>query len=351
MSQRKTGGTPSKRNSRYRAKGTSAPKPVATSGKVRDGAGAEKPSPRGWGSKPAAAPGLYIVATPIGNLGDVTLRALDILDAADVIACEDTRVTGKLRAAHGISTPMTPYHEHNAERARPKLIERLKRGEIVALVSDAGTPLVSDPGYRLVQAAIAAGINVTAAPGATAPIAALVVAGLPTDRFLFAGFLPPRPGPRRRALDGFAAIDASLIFLEAPRRLAASLADMADALGARPAAVAREMTKLHEEVRRGTLAQLAAHYRAAGAPRGEAVVVVAPPPAPEALDRVGDGDAAASGAVMAALDALLREALGRASVRDAATQVAGATGIARRRVYRRALELAGVAAPKPPDPG
>jgi 16S rRNA (cytidine1402-2'-O)-methyltransferase len=270
----------------------------------------------------------------------VTLRALEILKAAHVIACEDTRVTGKLRAAHGISTPMTPYHEHNAERAGPKLIERLKRGEIVALVSDAGTPLISDPGYRLVQAAIEAGVNVTAAPGASAPIAALVLAGLPTDRFFFAGFLASRTGARRRALEGFAAIDASLIFLEAPRRLAASLDDMANALGARPAAVARELTKLHEEVRRGTLVQLAAHYAAAGAPRGEAVIVVAPPLAPEA----GEGESEA-----AALDAQLRDALGRLSVRDAATQVAAATGIARRRVYRRALELAGEGGTRPPD--
>ncbi len=324
MSQRKTGATPSSRKARCGARETSAPNPVPAGRTVpRRGA--------------APAPGLHIVATPIGNLGDVTLRALDILEAADVIACEDTRVTGKLRTAYGITTPMTTYHEHNAARVRPRLIERLERGEIVALVSDAGTPLVSDPGYRLVRAAIAAGVKVTAAPGATAPITALILAGLPTDRFLFAGFLPTRPGPRRRALDGLAAVDASLIFLEAPRRLAAALADMAGALGPRPAAVARELTKLHEEVRRGSLAELAAHYRAAGAPRGEAVVVVAPPQAPGG-GPAGEHDEGPEGA---ALDTRLRRALARGSVRDAATEVAAATGLPRRRVYGRALALAG----------
>lgn len=331
MSQRKPGATRSNRKARSGATEPSAPNPVPA-GRTR---------PRRIS---APAPGLHIVATPIGNLGDVTLRALDILQAADVIACEDTRVTGKLRTAYGITTPMTTYHEHNAARVRPRLIERLKRGEIVALVSDAGTPLVSDPGYRLVRAAIAAGINVTAAPGATAPITALILAGLPTDRFLFAGFLPTRAGPRRRALDGLAVVDASLIFLEAPRRLAATLADMAEALGARPAAVARELTKLHEEVRRGSLAELAAHYRAAGAPRGEAVVVVAPPEARAGGETRGqDGDPEED----AALDTRLRRALARGSVRDAAAQVAAATGLPRRRVYRRALELAGKAGAEP----
>ncbi len=270
--------------------------------------------------------GLHIVATPIGNLADMTFRAVEVLRRADIIACEDTRVTGKLRAAYGITTPTTAYHEHNARRARPALIERLKRGGIVALVSDAGTPLISDPGYQLVRAAIDEGILVSLAPGASAPLAAMVLSGLPTDRFFYAGFLPPRAKARRDALAGFAAIDASLVFLESPRRLAAALKDMADMLGARDAAVARELTKLHEEVRRGRLAELAGHYAAAGAPKGEVVVVVGPP----AGDRAEAVD----------LDADLRHALAAMSVRDAAAVVAAATGLPRRAVYARALALA-----------
>lgn len=270
--------------------------------------------------------GLHIVATPIGNLADMTFRAVEVLRRADIIACEDTRVTGKLRAAYGIATPTTAYHEHNARRARPALIERLKRGGIVALVSDAGTPLISDPGYQLVRAAIDEGIPVSLAPGASAPLAAMVLSGLPTDRFFYAGFLPPRAKARRDALAGFAAIDASLVFLESPRRLAAALKDMADMLGARDAAVARELTKLHEEVRRGPLAELAGHYAAGGAPKGEVVVVVGPP--------AGDGAEATD------LDADLRHALAAMSVRDAAAVVAAATGLPRRAVYARALALA-----------
>ena len=265
------------------------------------------------------SPGLHIVATPIGNLADITLRALEVMRRADIIACEDTRVTGKLRAAYDIATPMTAYHEHNAERARPALIERLKRGGIVALVSDAGTPLISDPGYRLVRAAVGEGIPVTVVPGPSAPIAGMVLSGLPTDRFYYAGFLPPRRVGRRAALARLAGIDASLVFLESPRRLAAALADMAAALGTRDAAVARELTKLHEEVRRASLAELARHYRAAGPPKGEAVVIVGCAPA-------------ACASMSAALAAM--------SVRDAAAHVAAATGVARRAVYTRALELA-----------
>ncbi|MGH6952960.1 MAG: 16S rRNA (cytidine(1402)-2'-O)-methyltransferase, partial [Alphaproteobacteria bacterium] len=203
--------------------------------------------------KPSQAPArskrpgrLVVVATPIGNLADITLRAIDTLGAADLIACEDTRVTGKLLKAHGVETPMTPYHEHNAERARPAILERLMEGRHVALVSDAGTPLVSDPGYKLVRAAIEAGVEVTTVPGPSAVIAALVVSGLPTDRFLFAGFVPSREGARRRALAALAAVPATLVFFESGRRLARSLADMAEALGDRPAAIARELTKLHE---------------------------------------------------------------------------------------------------------
>ncbi len=281
--------------------------------------------------------GLYIVATPIGNLADITLRALAVLEQADVIACEDTRVTGKLLKAHGIATPMTPYHEHNAGRARPALLRRLRRGATVALLSDAGTPLISDPGYKLARACLEAGLNVTAVPGASAPLAALVLSGLPTDRFFFAGFLPAKAAARRKALSELAGVKATLVFFESPRRLGAALADMADILGSRGAAVARELTKLFEEVRRATLGELAAHYRDAGPPRGEVVVVVAPPGKPAS----GDVPARGAGREAQDLDDRLLSALRQASVRDAAASVAAATGLPRRRVYARALALVG----------
>jgi 16S rRNA (cytidine1402-2'-O)-methyltransferase len=274
----------------------------------------------------AAAPGLYLVATPIGNLADISLRALDLLSKADVIACEDTRVTRKLLAAHGLRTPMSTYHEHNAERVRPRLIEQMKCGKAVALVSDAGTPLISDPGYKLVQAAAAAGLAVTALPGASAALAALVVSGLPSDRFLYAGFLPAKSAARRQVLRELAIVPATLIVYESARRLPAALADMAAVLGPRPAAVARELTKLHEEVRRQTLDALAAHYAAAGPPRGEVVIVIGPP-------------AAAAATVADDLDAHLRAALATESLRDAVAAVAAVTGVPRQKVYARALEL------------
>ncbi len=278
----------------------------------------------------ALAPGLYLVATPIGNLADISLRALDVLAKADLVACEDTRTTRKLLSAHGIKAALTSYHEHNAARVRPRLMEHLECGETVALVSDAGTPLVSDPGYRLVEAAIASDIAVTAIPGASAGLAALTVSGLPTDRFFFAGFLPAKAAARRRALGELAAVEASLVIYESARRLPAALADMAEVLGPRQGAVARELTKLYEEVRRGTLSDLADHYASAGPPKGEVVVVVGPP------ERGG-------GATLAAqdLDAKLGAALGRASLRDAVAAVAAETGLPRKRVYARALELAG----------
>ena len=290
-------------------------------------AGAE-PNDAALRSKPAKlAPGLYLVATPIGNLADITLRALEVLSAANTIACEDTRVTRKLLRAHGLERAMTAYHEHNAERVRPRLIERLKNGESVALVSDAGTPLISDPGYKLVRAVVAEGLRVSVVPGPSAPLAALVVSGLPSDRFLYAGFLPAKQAARRKVLAELSEIPVTLIFLESPRRLAATLEDMAQLLGARPAAVARELTKLFEEVRRGRLADLAAQYRAAGPPRGEIAIVVGPPN-PEA-PRADD------------LDDLLAAALEQASLRDAATRVAAETGLPRREVYARALALSG----------
>ncbi|MDX1484103.1 MAG: 16S rRNA (cytidine(1402)-2'-O)-methyltransferase [Alphaproteobacteria bacterium] len=278
------------------------------------------------GENRALAPGLYLVATPIGNLRDITLRALDTLAAVDIIACEDRRVTGKLLAAHGISTPMTTYHEHNAARVRPRLVSRLAKGERIALVSDAGTPLISDPGYKLVAACRANGVAVTALPGASAPLAALVLSGLPSDRFHFAGFLPPRTSARRNALEGLAHIDATLVLFESGHRLGALLGDAADILGGRKGAVCRELTKLHEEVVSGDLPTLAARYRDEAPPKGEIVVVVAPP-------------AVEPGLSAQALDRRLRAALADASLRDAVALVTAETGLPRRRVYARALAL------------
>src|SRR5215469_879146 len=229
---------------------------------------------------PPLAPGLHLVATPIGNLRDVSLRALEVLAAADAVACEDTRVTRKLLSHYAIATPLTPYHDHNAATALPKLIARLGEGARIALVSDAGTPLVSDPGYRLVRAAQAAGHPVTVVPGASAVLAALGVAGLPTDRFFFEGFLPPKEAARRARIAALARIPATLVLFETGPRLAASLADLAAGLGEREAAVCRELTKLHEEVRRGTLGEVAGLYRELPAPRGEIVIVAAPPAEP-----------------------------------------------------------------------
>jgi 16S rRNA (cytidine1402-2'-O)-methyltransferase len=271
------------------------------------------------------APGLYLVSTPIGNLGDVTLRALGALAGADAVLCEDTRVTAKLMARHGIAAALVPYHDHNASTMRPRLIERLKQGQALALVSDAGTPLISDPGYKLVRAALAAGIAVTSLPGASAILAALQLSGLPPDRFCFLGFLPAKAQARRQMVEDAKKIPATLIFYETAPRLVSSLADMKDVLGDRPAAVARELTKLFEEVRRGTLAELAAHYREVGPPKGELAVVVGPP------------EAAASDA--ASLDRDLAAALARMSLKQAVASVARATGLRRTLVYARALAL------------
>jgi 16S rRNA (cytidine1402-2'-O)-methyltransferase len=282
----------------------------------------------GQGDRPRLEPGLYLVATPIGNAADVTLRALDVLARADAIAAEDTRRTRQLLEIHAVplgGRPLIPYHDHNAVAQRPKLLARLAAGETLALVSDAGTPLVADPGFRLAREAQAAGIAVRAAPGASALLAALSVAGLPTDRFLFAGFPPAKAGERGRWLAALAAAPATLVFYEAPHRLPASLAAMAAAFGDREAAVCRELTKKFEETRRGRLGALAAAC-AADPPRGEIVVVVGPPgpAAPAPTD---------------ALDAALRAALETASVKDAARAVADALGAPRREVYRRALEI------------
>jgi 16S rRNA (cytidine1402-2'-O)-methyltransferase len=269
-------------------------------------------------------PGLYIVATPIGNLGDLTPRAADILSRADLIAAEDTRVTAKLLRHIGAERPMTPYHDHNADRVRPGLIEQMAT-RAIALVSDAGTPMISDPGFKLVRDARAAGRSIVTLPGPCAAVAALTLAGLPTDRFLFLGFLPNKEKARADTIAEIAGIRASLVLYESGPRLGAALAALATGLGARDGAVAREISKTFEECVTGTLAELAERYAEQG-PKGEIVIVVGPPgeaPPPE----VGD------------LDALLREALERLPVAKAAKEVAAATGLDRHELYARALEL------------
>jgi len=271
------------------------------------------------------APGLYVIATPIGNARDITLRALDVLKVCDAIMAEDTRVTSKLLAIYGISKPLFPYNDHNAAQARPRLLARLRGGERVALVSDAGTPLVSDPGYKLVREAIAEGLAVHTIPGASAALAALMVAGLPTDRFMFAGFLPPKSGERRSALAELKSVPATLVFFESAQRLAESLADMEAVLGPRPAVITRELTKLHEEHRHGDLASLAAAYSEEPAPKGEVTIVVG-----AALP--GEPD-------FAKADVLLEAALEFMPVRAAADLAANALDLPRRALYARALAL------------
>ena len=305
------------------------------SSKVSDALNARQPEqPRHYfiDGLPFAAPaldaGLYVVATPIGNLRDITLRALESLAAADVIACEDTRVTRKLLDRYGIVTPLTPYHEHNATTARPKLLERLAAGGTVALVSDAGTPLISDPGYKLVRAVQENGHTVAGVPGASAVLTGLTIGGLPTDRFFFEGFLPAKQAQRRTRIAELAHIQATLVFFETGPRLADALADLAAGLGAREAAVCRELTKLHEEVRRSWLEDLAGVYGGDAERRGEFVIVVGPPNEPQQQNTDED------------VEALLRRALRRVSVKDAVSEVALATGRPRREIYRRALALA-----------
>ena len=271
-------------------------------------------------------PGLYIVATPIGNLGDIGARAAKTLASADVIAAEDTRVTAKLLSHLGLRVPMTPYHDHSDERTRAALVARME-SEVVVLVSDAGTPLISDPGYKLVRDARAAGRHVTTLPGPCAAIAAITLSGLPSDRFLFAGFLPNKAKARADTLAEFAGLRATLVFYESGPRLAASLAAMAEGLGDREAAVAREISKMFEECVTGTLSELAARY-AEAPPKGEIVVIVGPPG--EALAEEADDDT---------LDAALREAMADKPVAQAAKAVAKRFGLDRHAVYARALTL------------
>jgi len=274
------------------------------------------------------APGLYLVSTPIGNLRDITLRALDTLKSADIVACEDTRRTRALLTHFGISASLVAYHDHNERQAAEKLVAKIVEGRSVALVSDAGSPLVSDPGFALVAAAQAAGVPVTGMPGPSAALLALQLSGLASDKFCFAGFPPTRRAARKKALAELARIPTSLIFFESPRRLGDSLADMADCLGNRRACVARELTKLHEEVRTDTLETLASHYESAGPPKGEIVVVV---------------DAPASGAqeTEVDLDHLLSTALEEQTMREAVAQAAAISGLPRKQVYERALVLSG----------
>ena len=276
------------------------------------------------GAGGALAPGLYITATPIGNARDITLRALDVLAGCDLIAAEDTRVSAKLLAIHGLSRPLMAYNDHNGAHARPKLLARLRDGARIALISDAGTPLVSDPGYKLVRETLAEGIAVHAIPGASAILAAVALGGLPTDKFMFAGFLPAKPGARATALAELKQIPATLIFFESAQRLAESLAQMAETLGDRRAAVARELTKLHEEVRRTTLNVLAEQYAREPTPKGEITILVGPPSSTPADD--------------ARIDSLLDKALPFMPVRAAADLVAEALVLPRREIYRRALD-------------
>lgn len=272
-------------------------------------------------------PALYLVATPIGNMADITIRALETLAAADVLACEDTRVTRKLLDRYGIRRRSTPYHEHNAAEAGPRLVEAVMSGQSVALVSDAGTPLVSDPGYRLASEVIAAGGRVIPIPGPSALLSAISAAGLPSDAFFFAGFLPSKAGQRRTRLEELKNVPGTLVFYESPRRVAESLAAMAEVLGDRPAAVCRELTKAFEEFRRGSLASLAAAYADEDTPKGEIVVCVAPPG--EAQDEVED------------IDSLLLSLAEEMGASKAAAEAAKMTGARKSDLYRRLMELKG----------
>jgi len=270
-------------------------------------------------------PGLYLVSTPIGNLGDITLRALAVLSTADTIYAEDTRHSGRLLSHFGIRGRLRPYHEHNAERERPGILAGLGNGEVIALISDAGTPLVSDPGFKLVRACVEAGYTVTGLPGASAPLAALVSSGLPSDTFLFAGFLPSRQKARQARIAELAAVPATLILFEAPSRVAETLGDLAHGLGDRPAAAARELTKLNEEVARNSLSALAADFAARESIKGEIVVVIGPPISRD----VSDAD----------LEVQLAAAMSEMSLRDATKTVAEDLGVARKRVYELGLRL------------
>jgi 16S rRNA (cytidine1402-2'-O)-methyltransferase len=274
------------------------------------------------------APGLHLVATPIGNLGDVTIRALATLAAADLVYCEDTRMSRRLLERYAVKVPVKAYHEHNAQKLRPVILDQLKGGARLALISDAGMPLISDPGYKLVRECLEEGLAVHVVPGPSAPLMALVLSGLPTDRFTFAGFLPNRSGARRTMLAGLAGHGASLIFFETAPRVAAALADIAEVLGDPPVALARELTKFHEEVLRGHASEVAAAIAARGGVKGEITLVVAPPEPAGMVDE-------------AAVDEALAAALEEMSPGKAASQLARRFGVPRRELYQRALALKG----------
>lgn len=270
--------------------------------------------------------GLYIVATPIGNLRDITLRALETLQAVDEVLAEDTRVARRLLDAHGIRAKLSPYHDHNGAKRRPEILDRLSEGAAIALISDAGTPLVSDPGWKLSREALDAGHRVFPIPGASALLAGLVASGLPSDRFMFCGFLPAKTGARKRTAAELGGVPSTLVFYESGPRLADCLADLSDTFGAdREAAVSRELTKLFEETRRGTLGTLAAHYADAGPPKGEIVLLVGPPLEQAVTEKT--------------LDAALRSALQSQSVKQAAAEIAAQLGLPKRDVYQRAIAL------------
>lgn len=272
-------------------------------------------------------PGLYIISTPIGNLGDMTYRAKAVLEQSDIIACEDTRVTGKLLAYFDVKTPTTSYHDHNEQKILPQLLERLGSNQVVSLVSDAGTPLISDPGYRLVKDARDAGHFVSSIPGASAILAALACAGLPTDRFMFAGFLPNKKLARRKNLAELSSVNVTLVFYESTKRLKDCLKDIFDVFGDREAAVCRELTKLFEEVRRGSLAELVAYYDGADRPKGEIVIVIGP---------AGEIEVTTD-----QLDDALQRALETLTVKEAVAAVTYSLGLKRKQVYERALKISG----------
>jgi 16S rRNA (cytidine1402-2'-O)-methyltransferase len=270
------------------------------------------------------APGLYVVATPIGNLGDITVRALATLAAAETVLCEDTRTSGKLMERFAIKTKLSPYHEHNAQKARPHILERLQQGATIALISDAGMPLVSDPGYRLVKEAVELGIPVTACPGPSAVLTGLALSGLPTDRFLFAGFVPQKQGERRRLFEEFTKLKATLIFFESPHRIIETLQDIAMALPGRVVAVTRELTKLHEEVLRGQASEIAAQLATRASVKGEITLLVGPPQDEEA---VSEED----------LEAAIMEALAGSPASKAASELAKRFNLNRQDIYQRIL--------------
>lgn len=284
--------------------------------------------PVGIHRKSELPPGLYVVSTPIGNARDITLRALDMLASADILAAEDTRSLRRLMEMHGVpleDRSLVAYHDHNGARVRPRLLQDIKDGKSVVYASEAGTPMISDPGFDLARAAREAGHLVTAAPGVSAAITALTLAGLPTDRFLFAGFLPNAKGPRKKALQALAQEEATLVLYESPRRLGACLRDAAEVMGAdRPAVVCRELTKKFEEVRAGTLTELADHY-ATAAPKGEIVLLIGKGD----LEKISEVD----------LELKVKAALAGHSVRDAADLVSGELGLPRRQVYQLAMRL------------